>query len=135
MRLLFVVVVAGLLACAALAANGRQVDLATGDLDGKQILGRSVADVKAALGKPDFTASAWKGRVLDASGICSVATQGRCKRPSGPLIPTNMSSFARMAVAGQVFGRASSRRGTRTCTSASVGTPSAEEPSGSGCRS
>jgi hypothetical protein len=54
MRLLLVVA-AGLLASAsALAAESHRVDLATGELDGKQVLGASIAEVRAALGRPDF---------------------------------------------------------------------------------
>ena len=55
MRLLLVVP-AGLLACTtALAAGGHRIELTSGQMDGKQILGGSIAEVSAALGKPDFT--------------------------------------------------------------------------------
>jgi hypothetical protein len=55
MRVLLVVP-AGLLACTtALAAGGHRIELTSGQLDGKQILGGSIAEVSAALGKPDFT--------------------------------------------------------------------------------
>jgi len=38
------------------AATGHTVDLASGRLDGRRILGRTVAGVTAALGRPDFHA-------------------------------------------------------------------------------
>jgi hypothetical protein len=54
MRLLLVVA-AGLLASAtALAVGGHRIELASGQVDGKQILGESIAEVSGALGKPDF---------------------------------------------------------------------------------
>jgi hypothetical protein len=56
MRLLLVVIAGLLFSASAYATGGHQVDLATGDLDGKQILGGTFADVTAALGKPDFAA-------------------------------------------------------------------------------
>jgi hypothetical protein len=70
MRLLLVVIAAFPLPATAYAASGHRVDLSTGDLDGKQILGGSIADVTAALGKPDFVGGsrsrrhvAWGGNV------------------------------------------------------------------------
>jgi hypothetical protein len=37
-----------------LAADAHRVSLASGELDGRQVLGRSMAEVTAMLGKPDF---------------------------------------------------------------------------------
>jgi hypothetical protein len=37
-----------------LAADAHRVSLASGELDGRQVLGRSIAEVTAMLGKPDF---------------------------------------------------------------------------------
>jgi hypothetical protein len=58
-----------LLAVLALAAPGHRIDLATGAFDGHTVLGRSVARVTAALGRPDFrsrTRVGW-GRPADFS--------------------------------------------------------------------
>ena len=54
MRALVVVVAALCTPAAVLAAGGHRIDLTSGELDGHRILGRSVADVTAVLGKPDF---------------------------------------------------------------------------------
>jgi hypothetical protein len=54
MRLVLIVVAAFFASATALEAGGRRVDLATAELDGKPILRGSIADVTAALGKPDF---------------------------------------------------------------------------------
>lgn len=55
MRLLLVVAAGLLASTTALAAGGHRIELTSGQLDGKQILGASIAEVSAALGKPDFT--------------------------------------------------------------------------------
>jgi hypothetical protein len=36
------------------AANTHRISLATGELDGKQVLGMSLGEVTATIGKPDF---------------------------------------------------------------------------------
>jgi hypothetical protein len=41
-------------AAGALGATGHTVDLATGHVDGHRVLGRTIAGVTAALGRPDF---------------------------------------------------------------------------------
>lgn len=58
MKRLLLVAAAAVLALPAAAAgeSGRSVDLASGRLDGRTILGRTVAGVTAALGRPDFHA-------------------------------------------------------------------------------
>jgi hypothetical protein len=56
-RLLLLVATAALvLPAGAAGAATRTVDLASGQLDGHRILGRTVAGVTAALGRPDFRA-------------------------------------------------------------------------------
>lgn len=52
--LLFTLAALTLAAAGAQGATGRTVDLATGRLDGHRILGRTIAGVTAALGRPDF---------------------------------------------------------------------------------
>lgn len=52
--LLLAVAAALALPTSAVGAAGHTVDLATGKLDGQRILGRTVAGVTAALGRPDF---------------------------------------------------------------------------------
>lgn len=55
MRLLLVAVMAVLaLPAGAAGASGYTVDLTTARVDGHTILGRNVAGVTAALGRPDF---------------------------------------------------------------------------------
>jgi hypothetical protein len=51
---LFTLAVFGVLAAGAQAAPQHSVDLATGRVDGSRILGRTIAGVTAALGRPDF---------------------------------------------------------------------------------
>jgi hypothetical protein len=68
MRLLFVVIAALLFSSATHAASNHRVDLATGDFDGNQILGGSVADVTAALGKPDFIGGPRRRRLVTWGG-------------------------------------------------------------------
>jgi hypothetical protein len=55
MRLLLVVAAGLLAAPTGLAARGHRIELTSGRLDGKRILGGSIVEVSAALGKPDFT--------------------------------------------------------------------------------
>jgi hypothetical protein len=54
-RLLLIVGAALLASAAAHAGSGHRITLANGELDGKRILDRSIAEVNAALGQPDFT--------------------------------------------------------------------------------
>jgi hypothetical protein len=54
-RLLLVIAAVLLASATALAAGGHRIELTSGQVDGKQILGGSIAQVSAALGKPDFT--------------------------------------------------------------------------------
>ena len=53
--LLAVVAVLVLAPPSGIASDAHRVSLATGELDGRQVLGRSIAEVTAVLGKPDFT--------------------------------------------------------------------------------
>lgn len=52
--LLVVLAVVAVPMAGAQAATAHSVDLASGQVDGKQILGRTIAEVTAALGRPDF---------------------------------------------------------------------------------
>jgi len=52
--LLVVLAVAAVPMAGARAATSHSVDLASGRVDGQQILGRTIAGVTAALGRPDF---------------------------------------------------------------------------------
>jgi hypothetical protein len=54
-RRLLLLVMAGLaLPAGAASASARTIDLTTGTVDGHRILGRTIAGVTAALGRPDF---------------------------------------------------------------------------------
>jgi hypothetical protein len=52
--LLFTLAVVGILTARAQAAPEHTVEMATGRVDGHRILGRTIAGVTAALGRPDF---------------------------------------------------------------------------------
>jgi hypothetical protein len=51
---LFVLAVSAFPAAVAQATPGHTVDLASGRVDGHSILGKTIAQVTAALGRPDF---------------------------------------------------------------------------------
>lgn len=64
MRALVVVVAAFCVPAAVFAAGGHRIDLTSGEFDGHEVLGRSVADVTAVVGRPDFVSGSRRLRRL-----------------------------------------------------------------------
>ncbi|MCA1837581.1 MAG: hypothetical protein LC674_02030, partial [Actinobacteria bacterium] len=98
MRLLLVIIAALLFSATAYAASGHQVDLATGDLDGKQILGGSFAEVTAALGKPDFAGGPRSRRLVGWGGNAGSFKIAVLFRPVGRRLVARTLVFERGSI-------------------------------------
>ena len=83
MRLLVAGIAGLVITTTAVASTRYQVDLATGNLDGKRVLGRSLADVRTTLGRPDLIAGPRNRRLVAWGGGAGTFRLAVLFRPTG----------------------------------------------------
>jgi hypothetical protein len=110
MRLLVAGIAGLVITTTAVASTRYQVDLATGNLDGKRVLGRSLADVRTTLGRPDLIAGPRNRRLVAWGGGAGTFRLAVLFRPTGNRLLARTLVFEsgsiRDAKIGDLLGRA-----------------------------
>lgn len=109
MRVLVAGIAALTITATAVASTRYQVDLATGNLDGKRVLGGSLADVRTTLGRPDFIAGPRNRRLVAWGGRAGSFRVAVLFRPAGNRLLARTLVFEsgsiRDAKIGDLLGR------------------------------